>query len=248
METILVVEDNRSMQRTLQRLLELDGFRVQIAGDGAAGLESFRKQIPCAVILDLKLPRLPGKELCRSFKALAPSVPIVVLSANAEVEDKVLLLELGADDYVTKPFSPKELLARLRRAIRRIAATPVQVTSAAPTAAPHELLILGDTTIDFTSMEASRHGQSIGFTSQEFKLLKFLASSPGRVFSREELLNQVWGYDNYPTTRTVDNHILRLRQKLETDPARPRYFLTIHGAGYKFLFVSPLPEKEPARR
>ena len=248
METILVVEDNRSMQRTLQRLLELDGFQVQIAGDGAAGMESFRKQIPCAVILDLKLPRLPGKELCRSFKTLAPSVPIVVLSANAEVEDKVLLLELGADDYVTKPFSPKELLARLRRAIRRMTATPVQVTSAASTSAPHELLILGDTTIDFTSMEASRHGQPISFTSQEFKLLKFLAASPGRVYSREELLNQVWGYENYPTTRTVDNHILRLRQKLETDPARPRYFLTVHGTGYKFLLASSAPEKEPARR
>jgi DNA-binding response OmpR family regulator len=248
METILVVEDNRSMQRTLQRLLELDGFEVQIAGDGAAGMESFQKQIPCAVILDLKLPRVPGKELCRSFKSLAPSVPVVVLSANAEVEDKVLLLELGADDYVTKPFSPKELLARLRRAIRRIATTPAQVNCAAPTSAPHELLTLGETTIDFTSMEASRHGQPISFTSQEFKLLKFLASSPGHVFSREELLNQVWGYDNYPTTRTVDNYILRLRQKLESDPARPRYFLTIHGAGYKFLFASSVPEKEPVGR
>ena len=248
METVLIVEDNRSMQRTLQRLLELDGFQVQIAGDGAAGMESFRKQIPCAVILDLKLPRLPGKELCRSFKALAPSVPIVVLSANAEVEDKVLLLELGADDYVTKPFSPKELLARLRRAIRRIPATPVQVTSPASGSAPHEVLILGDTTIDFTSMQASRLGQPISFTSQEFKLLKFLAASPDRVFSREELLNQVWGYENYPTTRTVDNHILRLRQKLEIDPARPRHFLTVHGMGYKFLFAPSAAEKEPARR
>jgi len=249
METVLVVEDNRSMQRTLQRLLELDGFLVQVAGDGAAGLESFRAEIPCAVILDLKLPRLPGKELCRSFKALAPSVPIVVLSANADVEDKVLLLELGADDYVTKPFSPKELLARLRRAIRRVAEPALQVTSAPSSSVPHELLILGDTTIDFTSMEASRQGEPITFTSQEFKLLKFLIASPGRVFSREELLNQVWGYENYPTTRTVDNHILRLRQKLETDPAHPRYFLTVHGTGYKFVSAAPsTPAKEPVKR
>lgn len=249
METVLVVEDNRSMQRTLRRLLELDGFVVQIASDGAAGLESFRAQIPCAVILDLKLPRLPGKELCRSFKTLAPSVPIVVLSANADVEDKVLLLELGADDYVTKPFSPKELLARLRRAIRRVPASPVQITSAHSTSTPHEMLILGDATIDFTSMEASREGEPITFTSQEFKLLKFLAASPGRVFSREELLNQVWGYENYPTTRTVDNHILRLRQKLEVDPAHPRHFLTIHGTGYKFVSAVPSSlDKEPARR
>ncbi len=248
METILVVEDNRSMQRTLQRLLEMDGLQVQIAGDGVAGLESFRKQIPCAVILDLKLPRLPGKELCRSFKALAPSVPIVVLSANADVEDKVLLLELGADDYVTKPFSPKELLARLRRAIRRAAATPLQVASAPAGSAPHEVLILDDATVNFTSMEASREGKPISFTSQEFKLLKFLAGAPGRVFSREELLNQVWGYDNYPTTRTVDNHILRLRQKLESDSAHPRYFLTVHGTGYKFVpSAASQPEKQQAR-
>lgn len=242
METILVIEDNRSMQRTLQRLFESDGLRVQLADDGAAGLDAFRKQVPSAVILDLKLPRLPGKELCRSFKTLAPSIPIVVLSANADVEDKVLLLELGADDYVTKPFSPKELLARLRRAIRRAAAGPLQVSPALSSAAPHEVLILDDTTIDFTSMEASRQGETIAFTSQEFKLLKFLASSPGRVFSREELLNLVWGYENYPTTRTVDNHIFRLRQKLEADPAHPRYLLTVHRTGYKFLMSMPSPQ------
>src|SRR6266481_2522106 len=119
METVLVVEDSRAMQRTLQRLLEADSLQVQIASDGIAGLETFRKQPPSAVLLDLKLPGLSGKELCREFKTIAASVPIVVLSANAEVEDKVLLLELGADDYVTKPFSPRELLARVRRAMRR---------------------------------------------------------------------------------------------------------------------------------
>lgn len=119
METVLIVEDSRPMQRTLQRLFESDGLAVRLASDGLAGLESFRKEVPSVVVLDLKLPRLPGKELCRAFKAQAASVPVVVLSANAEVEDKVLLLELGADDYVTKPFSPKELLARVRRAMRR---------------------------------------------------------------------------------------------------------------------------------
>lgn len=248
METILVVEDNRAMQRTLQRLLESDGLHVQIAGDGAAGLDSFRRQVPCAVVLDLKLPRLPGKELCRSFKALAPSVPIVVLSANADVEDKVLLLELGADDYVTKPFSPKELLARVRRAMRRSAPAPVQVTGIPADSTPHEILVVGDATIDFTSMEALRQGQPISLTAQEFKLLRFLAGAPGRVFSREELLNQVWGYENYPTTRTVDNHILRLRQKLEADAAHPRFFLTVHGTGYKFVRSAPPAEKDPAER
>lgn len=234
MDTVLIVEDSRAMQRTLQRLFESDGLAVRIASDGVAGLEAFRKQTPSVVVLDLKLPRLPGKELCRAFKSHAAGVPIVVLSANADVEDKVLLLELGADDYVTKPFSPKELLARVRRAMRRGGPVPQHVTNVAAEAVEHELLTFGDVRIDFTSMEGARAGKSLTLTAQEFKLLKFFARSPGRVISREELLNEVWGYENYPTTRTVDNHILRLRQKLEPDPANPRYFLTMHGAGYKF--------------
>lgn len=234
METVLIIEDSRPMQRTLQRLFEAEGLAVRIASDGMAGIEAFRKQAPNVVVLDLKLPRLPGKELCRAFKSHAPEVPIVVLSANADVEDKVLLLELGADDYVTKPFSPKELLARVRRAMRRGSPAPQHVTNVPAETIEHELLTFGDVRVDFTSMEAARGGKAVTLTAQEFKLLKFFARSPGRVVSREELLNEVWGYDNYPTTRTVDNHILRLRQKLEPDPASPRYFLTMHGAGYKF--------------
>jgi DNA-binding response OmpR family regulator len=234
MDTILVVEDSRPMQRTLQRLFESDSLQVQIAADGLSGLEYFRKELPCAVVLDLKLPGKSGKELCREFKALAASVPIVVLSANSEVEDKVLLLELGADDYVTKPFSPKELLARVRRAMRRSGAKPPLVSQVAAKSISHEVLTFGDARIDFTSMEATRAGRPVTLTTQEFKLLKYLASSAGRVVSREELLNEVWGYQNYPSTRTVDNHVLRLRQKLEPDPAVPRFLMTMHGAGYKF--------------
>ena len=232
-DTILVVEDSRPMQRTLQRLFESDGLNVEIASDGVAGLESFRRQTPSLVVLDLKLPRLPGKEVCRAFKAHAASVPVVVLSANDEVEDKVLLLELGADDYVTKPFSPKELLARVRRAMRRNGEM-ADATGAAASAAPREILTFDESRIDFTSMVATRGTKPLSFTAQEFKLLKYFAASPSRVISREELLNEVWGYENYPTTRTVDNHVLRLRQKLEPDPANPRYFLTMHGSGYKF--------------
>jgi DNA-binding response OmpR family regulator len=236
METVLVVEDSRAMQRTLQRLLEADSLTVQIASDGITGLEYFRKQQPSAVLLDLKLPGLSGKELCREFKSIAASVPIVVLSANAEVEDKVLLLELGADDYVTKPFSPRELLARVRRAMRRGAPAKGPQTSNVPAkTVNHEILVFGEAKVDFTSMEAEQAGKQVTLTAQEFKLLKFFAASPGRVLSRDELLNEVWGYQNYPSTRTVDNHILRLRQKLEPDSANPRYFLTIHGAGYKFV-------------
>ena len=235
MDTVLIVEDSRAMQRTLQRLFESDSLQVQIASDGPSGLESFRKQLPGVVVLDLKLPGISGKELCREFKAIAASVPIVVLSANSEVDDKVLLLELGADDYVTKPFSPKELLARVRRAMRRSGGPPQGVTQIATRAINREILTFGEVRVDFTSMEATRSGKTITLTTQEFKLLKYLASSPGRVISREELLNEVWGYQNYPSTRTVDNHILRLRQKLEPDPGSPRYLLTMHGAGYKFI-------------
>src|ERR1700720_4714277 len=171
-DTVLVVEDSRPMQRTLQRLLEADSLQVQIASDGIAGLETFRKQPPSAVLLDLKLPGLSGKELCREFKTIAASVPIVVLSANAEVEDKVLLLELGADDYVTKPFSPRELLARVRRAMRRAEPATAEAASVANAPAAHELLTFGDTKIDFTSMVVTRGGRTLALTAQEFKLLK----------------------------------------------------------------------------
>jgi DNA-binding response OmpR family regulator len=238
MESVLVVEDSRAMQKALQRLFEADALQVQIASDGITGLESFKKQAPNAVILDLKLPGLSGKELCREFKVIAPNVPIVVLSANADIDDKVLLLELGADDYVTKPFSPKELLARVRRAMRRStkgAPKDAPVSTIEPAPKNHEILTFNDVVVDFTSMEASRAGNAVTMTAQEFRVLKFFAHFPGRVISREELLNEVWGYQNYPSTRTVDNHILRLRQKLEPDPANPRYFLTLHGAGYKFV-------------
>jgi DNA-binding response OmpR family regulator len=243
METILVVEDSRPMQRTLQRLFQADSLDVKIASDGLAGLEIFRAQPPNAVVLDLTLPGMSGRELCRAFKAITTSVPIVVLSANAEIEDKVLLLELGADDYVTKPFSPKELLARVRRAMRRSTAKTDPVSTVTPKMVSHQILDFGDAHIDFTSMEATRAGKPLSFTAQDFKLLKFFASSPGRVLSRDELLNEVWGYQNYPSTRTVDNHILRLRQRLEPDPANPCFFLTIRGAGYKFVIGNPAGTK-----
>src|SRR6202171_1200193 len=197
MDRVLVIEDSRAMQRTLQRLFESDSLEVQIASDGVAGLEIFRKQPPSVVVLDLKLPRLSGKELCRTFKTQMPSVPIVILSANYEVEDKVLLLELGADDYVTKPFSPKELLARVRRAMRR---TTASASSPASAAEKHDVLLFGDARVDFTSMEATRKNLPVALTAQEFKLLKFLSATPGKVFSRDELLHQVWGYNHYPYT------------------------------------------------
>lgn len=241
MDTVLIVEDSEAMQKALQRLFEADSLSVRVASDGPAGLESFRKQAPTAVVLDLKLPGISGKELCREFKAIAPGVPIVVLSANSEIEDKVLLLELGADDYVTKPFSPKELLARVRRTMRR-GANAAQKSENGSNGKVHETLMFGDVQVDFTSMEASRNGVPVQMTAQEFKVLRYLSRFPEHVISRDDLLNEVWGYQNYPSTRTVDNHILRLRQKLEPDPGNPRFFVTVHGAGYKFV-----PEKSTPR-
>lgn len=223
-DTILVVEDDHAVQRALKRLFEAEGYAVQAVADGSLAVEMFRTSVPSAVVLDLRLPGIPGREVCSELKKHAPTVPIIVLSAASDVSDKVLLLELGADDYVTKPFSPRELLARVRAALRR---------TTRPT--PTEKFSFADVHIDFTKMEVVRDGKPIALTAQEFKTLKFMAQNAERVITRDELLNEVWGYHNYPSTRTVDNHILKLRQKLEKDPANPVHFRTIHGVGYKFV-------------
>jgi DNA-binding response OmpR family regulator len=223
-ERILVIEDDRAVQKALKRLFEGEGFAVDIAGNGAAGLEMFRAAPPSVLVLDLSLPGTPGQDVCREISQAAPSLPIIILSARTEVMDKVLLLELGAHDYVTKPFSPRELLARVRTAMRRSSRTPLT-----------ETFSFGDVKVDFKKMELWREGNLVQLTSQEFKVLKFMIQNAERVLSREELLNHVWGYRNYPSTRTVDNHILRLRQKVEKDPANPVHFRTVHSAGYKFV-------------
>ena len=223
--TVLVVEDDPRMQKVLQRIFQEEGYRVVLAGDGMTGLKDFRAMKPDAVVLDLILPEISGRDLCRLFKSISEDTPVIILSAITEVVDKVLLLELGADDYVTKPFSPRELMARVQAAIRR--QRKPALTS--------ETISFGTCKVDFTKMIALRAGVEVMLTSLEFKLLRFLTSHAERVMTREALLNDVWGYNSYPTTRTVDNLILKLRQKLETDPANPRHLLTVHGAGYKFL-------------
>jgi DNA-binding response OmpR family regulator len=222
--TILIVEDDPRMQRVLQRMFSAEHYEVAIAGDGQAALEQFRARKPLAVVLDLILPHISGRELCQKFKAASPDTPVVVVSAISEVVDKVLLLELGADDYVTKPFSPRELMARVQAAIRRRRRPATSSTYQ-----------FADCEVDFKKMTVMRGGQPVTLTSHEFKLLKFFTDNAERVLSREELLNEVWGYNCYPTTRTVDNQMLKLRQKLEPDPANPRHLLTIYGAGYKFV-------------
>jgi len=225
MEKILVVEDDRTVQNALKRLFASSGYNVEIARTGTAGLESVRTALPSAVILDLRLPGMAGQDVCREIKNTAPALPVVVLSASTDVVDKVLLLEIGADDYVTKPFSPRELLARVQASMRR----------ASRLAAVPETFSFEDISVNFTKMELTQAGKQVALTAQEFKVLKFFIQNHDRVISREELLNEVWGYQSYPSTRTVDNHILRLRQKLENDPSHPLHFKTVHGAGYKFV-------------
>jgi len=224
MERILVIEDDRAVQRALKRLFESEGYGVHSSFDGPSGLEAFRTAPPGIVVLDLRLPGISGGDVCRTIKESSPSLPVIVLSAAADVADKVLLLELGADDYVTKPFSPRELLARVRVAMRH----------AGRNAKP-ELLCFSDVRVDFTRMQVTRDRRPVACTPQEFKILKFFAANQERVVTREELLNEVWGYQAYPTTRTVDNHILRLRQKMEKNPASPVHFRTVHGVGYRFV-------------
>lgn len=221
--TILIVEDDPRMQKVLDRLFQEQGYRIEVASDGLSGVASFRACSPVAVVLDLILPRLSGREACKHMKSISPDTPVLILSAVSEVVDKVLLLELGAEDYVTKPFSPRELLARVQACIRRRRKPALAATCK-----------FGECEVDFLKMTAKREGQAVTLTAHEFKLLRFFIENPERVLSRDELLNDVWGYNSYPTTRTVDNQILKLRQKLEADPANPRHLQTIYGAGYKF--------------
>jgi DNA-binding response OmpR family regulator len=224
MDRILVIEDDPKVQKAMHRLFEPEGFEVQMRGDGQSGLQTFCETPQSLVVLDLRLPDMNGRDVCREIKKIAASVPIIVVSAASDVMDKVLMLELGADDYVTKPFSPRELLARVRVALRR-----------ASKATPVETFAFDGVAVDFNKMQLMRGGEQIPLTAQEFKVLKFMVQNPERVVSRDELLNEVWGYQSYPTTRTVDNHILKLRQKLEPEPANPIHFLTVHGVGYRFV-------------
>ena len=225
MERILVVEDDVAVQKALRRTFESAGFDVTVATEGSTAMQTFAAVQPKIVLLDLRLPGKSGQDLCREIRAQSPNIPILVLSAASDVVDKVLLLELGADDYVTKPFSPRELLARVRVALRRLTHGVDK----------QEIFSFGEIEVDFGKMELIRSGQPVPLTPQEFKMLRFFLNNKERVVSRNELLNEVWGYHSYPTTRTVDTHILRLRQKLEKDPADPVHFRTVHGTGYKFI-------------
>ena len=223
-DRILVIEDDGALQQILERLFSSEGYKVDVVPDAVRGLEILRQRAPSAVILDLPSPESLGRDLCKKIANLIPGLPLVILSASSNVADKVLLLEMAADDYVTVPFSPRELLARLRALIRR-----------ASRVRPEDVYVFENVSVDFIKKEFIRGGEKITVTAKEFKTLEFLTKNAERTISRDELLGKVWGYLDYPCTRTVDNHMMRLRQKLESDPSHPSHFLTVHGLGYKFV-------------
>ncbi len=225
MAKILIVEDEPNMVSGLRDNFEFEGHQVITAGDGVAGLERAIAESPDLVILDVMMPRMSGLDVCRQLKSKRPSIPIIMLTARGQEVDKVVGLELGADDYVTKPFSIRELLARVKAVLRRARTAPKT----------DEKYSFGEVEVNLRSCQVSRRGQALDFSSKEFELLKYFLIHPGETLTRDRLLEDVWGYDRFPTTRTVDAHIVRLRQKVEPKPEEPRFILTVHGTGYKFV-------------
>ncbi len=225
MSRILVIEDDPAILRGLVDNLKFESHDVVSAADGETGYRLIKEKKPHLIILDLMLPKLSGYEVCRRVRSEGITTPIMMLTARGEEGDKVLGLDLGADDYVTKPFSIRELLARVRAFLRRSSSSRVP---------PNELRF-ADVSIDFRSYEARKGDRVLDMTRKEFGVLRVLAARAGEVVTRDELLNEVWGFDNYPTTRTIDNHIATIRAKIEDNPAEPCHLLTVHGVGYKLV-------------
>jgi DNA-binding response OmpR family regulator len=221
---ILIVEDEPDLLRGLELNIKAEGFQVLTASRGDEGLQGALRERPDLVLLDVMLPGMGGFDVCRELRRQGFDAPIIMLTAKSEEMDRVVGLEIGADDYVTKPFGIRELLARIRVRLRRHAQAPSD-----------SILRFDDVEVDFDRQEARRNGRRVELTGKEFEVLRFLASNRGRIVTRDRLLDEVWGYEHYPTTRTVDNHILRLRQKLEADPSEPRHILSVYGEGYKFV-------------
>ena len=222
---ILIVEDEPAMVAGLRDNFEYEGYEVISAEDGVAGLESALSEQPDLVVLDVMMPRMSGLEVCKQLKAKRSSLPIIMLTARGQEIDKVVGLELGADDYVTKPFSVRELMARVKAVLRRMSAKAI--TS--------EIYKFSDVEVNIRGNEVRRGGKPVELSGKEFALLAYFIAHPAETLSRDRLLDAVWGYENYPSTRTVDTHIVHLRQKLEANPEEPRYILTVHGSGYKFV-------------
>jgi DNA-binding response OmpR family regulator len=223
METILVIDDDQCLRDTLCVMLEREGFEAVLADDGDSGFERAITLKPHLILLDLRMRRWSGAEFLKQLRAYGMTTPLIVLSAAAREIDKVQLLEIGADDYMVKPFGVRELLARIRAVLRRTSPEDTKV------------LEFGQVEVDLTRRIVQRSGRELKLTRAEYNLLTYFLQNPDRVLTRKTILNSVWGYDYCPNTRTVDAHVVRLRQKLEPEAARPRHFLTVHGVGYRFL-------------
>jgi DNA-binding response OmpR family regulator len=223
MQTVLVIDDDGSVRDTVGLMLENEGFHAVLASDGTAGFTQALALKPGLILVDLRMPGLSGAEVCKRLRATGMKTPLIVLSASCEEMDKVQLLEMGADDYVVKPFGARELLARIRALLRRSSEDN------------NKVMEFGDIEVDFTRRVVLKRGEVVKLTRAEYNLLTYFLQNPDRALTRDMILNSVWGYDSFPHTRTVDAHIVRLRQKLEDDLAAPRHFHTVHGVGYRFL-------------
>jgi DNA-binding response OmpR family regulator len=223
MERLLIIEDESAMRTALADCLAAEGYRVLTAADGAAGLDRALKEKPDLILLDIMMPKLDGFALCADLRKLGQAIPVLMLTAKGQVQDRVRGLDAGADDYLVKPFSTEELLARVRALLRRVqrpAHSPTTVT-------------LGEACLDFLKQTAWRGRKELHLTAKEFAVLRLLVEAQGEAVTRERFLDVVWGYAAFPTTRTVDNHIAMLRAKIEPDPERPRWIKTVHGVGYR---------------
>jgi two-component system alkaline phosphatase synthesis response regulator PhoP len=225
LQKVLIIEDEPAMVVGLRDNFEYEGYEVLVARDGVEGLDRALKDKPNVILLDVMLPQKSGLDVCRELRSKGVETPIVMLTARGQEIDKVIGLEIGADDYVTKPFSIKELLARVRAALRRASRQVVEIKS----------YRFGSVALDFEKYRASKGGRAIDLSAREFEILKYFIQHRGETLTREQLLDDVWGYDNYPITRTVDNHIAKLRHKVEEVPTEPQYIITVHRSGYKFL-------------
>jgi DNA-binding response OmpR family regulator len=226
MAKILLIEDEPALRRALQDALEYHGYSVLIAQDGETGLQIAEKDKPDLIILDVMLPGLDGFEVCIRLRSSGFSAPVLILTARSEEVDRVVGLEIGADDYITKPFSTRELVARVKAHLRR-SSNDVSILTGRYT--------FSDVAVDFAGSAVIRKGVSVSLTSSELAILRLLVERKNEVVSREQIMNTVWGYESYPESRAVDMHILNLRHKLEVDPQKPRHILTVHGLGYKFI-------------
>lgn len=232
---ILIVEDELPMRTALQDCLSGEGFRVLTATDGESGLERALQEKPDVILLDVMMPRLDGFAMCAELRRLGHTEPVLMLTAKGQIRDRVNGLDCGADDYLVKPFSTDELLARVRALLRRVQRSAELVSE----------IILGETRIDFVRQQVIRKRREIHFTAKEFAMLRLLAEAQGEPVSREKFLDVVWGYAAFPTTRTVDMHIASLRRKLEKNPDDPQWIKTVHGIGYRLDAASPSKFTKP---